>query len=76
MITKEDLWNREFLQNLSSVCEQMADKKINPHWKRVYLRLSDTAMELDAYLARCSDVPTIEHGAQPDSDNYATGGDR
>ena len=45
--------NREFLQKLREEAESHADKEgILDDWKRVYLRLADSASELDAYIAR------------------------
>jgi len=52
-ITKEDLQDRKFLQALGNAAEEMAmTKGLNPRWKRVYTRLSDSACELDAYISR------------------------
>jgi len=52
-VTKEDLQNRKFLQSLGDAADEVARTNgLNPHWKRVYTRLSDSACELDAYISR------------------------
>jgi len=53
LVTKEDLQDRKFLQSLRDAADEIARiNGLNPHWKRVYTRLSDSACELDAYISR------------------------
>jgi len=53
VVTKEDLQDRKYLQSLRDVANEIAKTNgLNSHWRRVYIRLSDAACELDAYIAR------------------------
>lgn len=62
----EIIKDRECLQELREEAESEARiKGLSPSWKRVYLRLADAASELDAYIARSSDMPCPNNCNQP-----------